>query len=154
MRTLTAFTVLFLFAIVVACRKSDSGVGHCHVVCASTYPGFQLIQMDSTQTDTMYYKAFVGDGDFSTPVYTRQLNAKELNSIRMYPDSSYELDIPAIGKEYRIKNIRINLEELDYEGHRCTPTICFSRPARPIVNGDSVALTYGSYGSVYVPLYK
>lgn len=139
--------------LMIACKKPAPTTGHCHVVCVSVYPGFQLFQMDSAMTDTLYYKAFVGDGDFSTPVYTRQLNGAELEKLRMYPDSSYEVDIPAIGKEYRIKNIRINVKEYDYVGHRCDPTICKSYPERPIVNGDSAELSYGQY-NVFVLLRK
>lgn len=112
------------------------------------------MQMDSTQTDTIYYKAFVGDGNFTAPVYTRQLNAKQLEYVRMYPDSSYQLDIPAIGKEYRIKNLRIKVSEMDYYGNRYDPTICKSYPEKPIVNGDSVMLVYGEYGAVYIPINK
>lgn len=152
MRILSILVVLLVVSFI-ACKKQEATTGHCHVVCVSVYPGFQLFQMDSTITDTMYYKAFVGDGDFSTPVYTRQLNGAELEKLRMYPDSSYEVDIPAIGKEYRIKNIRINVKEYDYVGHRCDPTICKSYPERPIVNGDSAELSYGQY-NVFVMLKK
>lgn len=152
MRILSAFAVLLLSPLVIACHKSIEPT-NCHVVCVSIYPGIQLWQMDSTETDTMYFKAFAGDGDFSIPVYTHQLNEKELGKLYMSPDSSYELDIPAISKVYRIKNIRIDINELDYVGYRCNPTICKSYPQRPIVNNDSADLIQTEF-NIYVLLRK
>lgn len=153
MRTLFILAPL-AFVSLLACKKPSLNEGYFHVECAKMYPGIRLMQMDSTQTDIMYLKAFVGDGNFTAPVYTRQLNAKQLEYVRMYPDSSYQLDIPAIGKEYRIKNLRIKVSEMDYYGNRYDPTICKSYPEKPIVNGDSVMLVYGEYGAVYIPINK
>jgi len=153
MRTLFILAPL-AFVSLLACKKPSLNEGYFHVECTKMYPGIRLMQMDSTQTDIMYLKAFVGDGDFSASVYTHRLNAKELSYIRLYPDSSYALDIPALFKEYRIKNIRIATTEKTYYGHTYDPNICKSYPEKPIVNGDSVKLVYGEYGDVFVPLYK